>query len=104
MRHDSARRQYGHEYRPGWKMYQVVWERDGERLATYALHATNEADALSRAEASLAEHPEHDFDRTGPRYEFALLSRSALMTATERTGREVRNWHFASRSTVPRHV
>jgi hypothetical protein len=63
MRHDSARRQYGHEYRPGWKMYQVVWERDGERLATYALHAAN--DALSRAEASLAEHPEHDFDRTG---------------------------------------
>jgi hypothetical protein len=61
----SARRQYGHEYRPGWKMYQVVWERDGERLATYALHAANEADALSRAEASLAEHPEHDFDRTG---------------------------------------
>jgi hypothetical protein len=65
MRHDSARRQYGHEYRPGWKMYHVVWERDGERLATYALHAANEADALSRAEASLAEHPEHDFDRTG---------------------------------------
>jgi hypothetical protein len=54
-----------HEYRPGWKMYQVVWERDGERLATYALHAANEADAPSRAEASLAEHPEHDFDRTG---------------------------------------
>jgi hypothetical protein len=52
-------------FRPGWKMYQVVWERDGERLATHALHAADEADARSRAEASLAKHPEHDFDRTG---------------------------------------
>jgi hypothetical protein len=52
------------------------------------------------------EHPEHDFDRTGPRYEFALLlSRSALMTATERTGREVRNWHEADMPSAeyPRH-
>ncbi len=68
----------------------------------HALHAANEADALSRAEASLAEHPEHDFDRTGPRYEFTLLlSRSALMTATERTGREVRNWHYSDVARYP---
>jgi hypothetical protein len=54
-----------HDFRPGMKMYQVVWERDGERIATHALHAADEADARSRAEASLAKHPEHDFDRTG---------------------------------------
>ena len=54
-----------HEYRPGMKFYQVVWERDGERLATCALHAAKEADALSRAEARYAEHPEDDFDRSG---------------------------------------
>jgi hypothetical protein len=54
-----------YEYRPGMKMYQVVWERDGERVATHALHAADEADARSRAEASLAKHPEYGFDRTG---------------------------------------
>jgi hypothetical protein len=51
-----------HEYRPGMKMYQVIRERDGERLATVALHA---ADARSRAEALLDAQPETDFDRTG---------------------------------------
>jgi hypothetical protein len=54
-----------HEYRPGMKMYQVVWERDGERVATYALHAVDETDARSRAEAFFIEHPEHDFPRAG---------------------------------------
>jgi hypothetical protein len=38
-----------HDYRPGMKMYQVVWERDGNRVATRALHAADEADARSRA-------------------------------------------------------
>ena len=54
-----------HDWRPGMKMYQVVWERDGKRVATHALHAADEADARSRAESSLAEHPEFDFDRAG---------------------------------------
>jgi hypothetical protein len=54
-----------YEYRPGMKMYQVVWEQDGERVATVALHAADEADARLRAEAHFAEHPELDFDRTG---------------------------------------
>jgi hypothetical protein len=55
-----------HEYyRRGWKFYEVIWERDGERLATHALHAADEADALSRAEARRAEQPEDDFDRSG---------------------------------------
>jgi hypothetical protein len=53
------------DYRPGMKMYQVIWERDGEHIATRALHAADEADARSRAEASFAKHPDHDFDRTG---------------------------------------
>jgi hypothetical protein len=61
-----------YEYRPGMKMYQVVWERDGERVATHALHAADEADARSRAEASLAKHPEYGLIAPGPRYEFAL--------------------------------
>jgi hypothetical protein len=42
---------YGSPLRPGMKMYQVVWERDGERIYTCALHAADEADARSRAEA-----------------------------------------------------
>jgi hypothetical protein len=54
-----------HNYRPGMKMYQIVWEREGERVGTHAIHAADEADARSRAESSLAEHPEYDFDRTG---------------------------------------
>jgi hypothetical protein len=57
-----------HHYRPGMKMYQVVWERDGERIHTCALHAADEADAHSRAEAmlaGLAEIPEYNFDLAG---------------------------------------
>jgi len=50
-----------HEYRPGMKMYEIVWQRDGRRVGTYCVHAANEADALSHAEAFFAEHPEHDF-------------------------------------------
>jgi len=38
-------------WRPGMKMYQAV----GERVATYAVHAADEADALSTAEAFFAE-------------------------------------------------
>lgn len=54
-----------HHYRPGMKMYQVVWERDGERIHTCALHAADEADARSKAEVILADIPECDFDRAG---------------------------------------
>jgi hypothetical protein len=54
-----------YDYRPGMKMYQVVWERDGERIATVALHASDETDAQSKAETSLTEHAPHDFDPTG---------------------------------------
>jgi len=42
-------------------MYEIVWERDGRCVGTYCVHAANEADALSHAEAFFAEHPEHDF-------------------------------------------
>jgi hypothetical protein len=52
-------------WRQGMKMYQAVWERDGERVATYALPAADEADALSTAEAFFAEHPEFNFPRDG---------------------------------------
>ena len=55
-----------HHYRPGMKMYQVVWERDGERIHTCSLHAADEADARSRAEAALAGLADiPDFDRAG---------------------------------------
>ena len=54
-----------YDYRTGMKMYQVIWERDGERIATVALHASDETDAQSKAETSLTDHAPHDFDRTG---------------------------------------
>ena len=57
-----------HHYRPGMKMYLVVWERDGEPMLRYALHAADETDARLRAEASLAELADiqkFDFDRAG---------------------------------------
>jgi hypothetical protein len=50
---------------PGMKMYEVVWERDGEKLCVVILHAADEAGAISRAEETFAEHPETDFDRGG---------------------------------------
>jgi hypothetical protein len=46
------------------KMYEVLWQRDGEKLWTMNLHAADEAGAISRAEEVLAEHPELDFDRS----------------------------------------
>ena len=54
-----------HDYRPGMKMYQVIWERDGERICTVALHAADEIDAQSKAERSLTEPGSNDFDRAG---------------------------------------
>jgi hypothetical protein len=54
-----------HEFRPGMKMYQVSWERDGKRVLTHVLHAADEIDARSKAETDLADHPEYDFDPSG---------------------------------------
>jgi len=53
------------KFQAGMKMYEVVWERDGEKLFVAVLHAANEAGAISRAEETFAEHPEIDFDRSG---------------------------------------
>ncbi|MCP3372632.1 hypothetical protein [Bradyrhizobium cajani] len=53
------------KFQPGMKMYEVVWERDGEKLHEAVLHAADEAGAISRAEEIFAEHPEIDFDRSG---------------------------------------
>ena len=52
-------------YRPGMKMYRVIWERDGERLCTLATHAADEAGAISIAEAFFADNPECNFPREG---------------------------------------
>jgi hypothetical protein len=52
-------------FQAGMKMYEVVWERDGEKLHVAVLHAADEAGAISRAEETFAEHPEIDFDRSG---------------------------------------
>ena len=49
----------------GMKMYEVAWERDGEKLFVTVLHAADEAGAISRAEENLIEHPEIDVDRSG---------------------------------------
>jgi hypothetical protein len=46
-------------------MYEVVWERDGEKLFVSILHAEDEAGAIVRAEESLAGSPDMDFDRRG---------------------------------------
>jgi hypothetical protein len=46
----AARRAMTHGYyRPGWKFYEVIWEREGGRLATAALHAADEANLFSVA-------------------------------------------------------
>ena len=53
------------KFLPGMKMYEVVWERDDEKLYVAVLHAADEAGAIARAEETFAEHPEIDFDRSG---------------------------------------
>ena len=50
-----------HEYRPGRKMYVVVWELEGELRCRFSTHAEDEADAISIAQSYFAEHPEDDF-------------------------------------------
>jgi hypothetical protein len=50
-----------HEWQLGRKFYQVIWERDGERIMTVALHASDETDAQSKAVAKHAQ----EVDRTG---------------------------------------
>ena len=51
------------EFQSGMKMYEVTWERDGEKLHVVNLHAGDEVGAIVRAEEIFAEHPELDFDR-----------------------------------------
>jgi hypothetical protein len=53
------------KFRPGMRMYEVVWERDGEKLFVSILHAEDEAGAIARAEECLAGSPDMDFDRSG---------------------------------------
>jgi hypothetical protein len=53
------------KFQSGMKMYEVIWELDGEKLHIMNLHAADEAGAIARAEEIFAEHPELDFDRTG---------------------------------------
>jgi hypothetical protein len=52
------------EYRPSMKMYEVVWERDGECVSRFYVDAASELDAISGAEAFLAEYPKFNFDRS----------------------------------------
>ncbi|HEV2160229.1 hypothetical protein [Bradyrhizobium sp.] len=51
------------KFQSGMKMYEVTWERDGEKLHVMNLHAADEVGAIVRAEEIFAEHPELDFDR-----------------------------------------
>jgi hypothetical protein len=42
------------------QMYTVIFERDGEALASFHTHAVTAAAAHARALAFFREHPEHD--------------------------------------------
>ena len=53
------------KFQPGMKMYEVVWERDGEKRHVALLQAADETGAISRAEETFAEYPEIDFDPNG---------------------------------------
>ena len=55
------------------KMYEVTWERDGEKLHVVNLHAADEVGAIVRAEEIFAEHPELDFDRNETAVRVRLL-------------------------------
>ena len=65
-----------YEYRPGMKMYEAVWERDGERVHSWAMHAANAADVVAEAEAFFAEHPEDDFRRDGTTVRVGIIRRA----------------------------
>ena len=53
------------KFQASMEMYEVVWERDGEKLHVTILHAADEAGAICRAEEMFADHPELDFDHSG---------------------------------------
>jgi len=53
------------KFRPGMRMYEVVWERDGQELFVSILHAEDEAGAIFRAKETFAAYPEIDFYRSG---------------------------------------
>jgi len=56
--------------------YALRYERDGETLATFAVHAADEADAVARADAFFTAHPEHDPRGEGIVFRVGLLVRS----------------------------
>jgi hypothetical protein len=53
------------KFQPGMRMYEVVWERDGEKLFVMIHHAEDDTGAIERAEEILAGTPDMDFDRRG---------------------------------------
>jgi hypothetical protein len=48
-------------WQPGMKYFELTWGSDPDEAPNLFLHAQDEADALSRAEAFYAEHPDADF-------------------------------------------
>jgi hypothetical protein len=68
-----------YEYKAGMKMYEAIWQPDGKRVGVWCMHAANEADVLSGAQAYLAEHPEYDFPggRDGTTMRVASLAGTA---------------------------
>jgi hypothetical protein len=66
-----------YEYRPGMKMYEAIWERDGERVLGWCMHAANEADVLIEVKAFFAEHPELDIPggRDGTTVRIGIIGR-----------------------------
>ncbi len=49
-------------YKPGMKMYEVVWERDGRVIFSFHTHAASATDAVYEGEGHLAEQPEDIVD------------------------------------------
>lgn len=45
-------------YKPGMKMYEAAWEREGRVLFSFYTHAASATDAVSEGEVHLAESPE----------------------------------------------
>lgn len=63
-----------HESRRGRQYYKAIWERDGQHILTFYMHAADPLDLVQAAEAFLREHPEHEIaGRAGATVRFELV-------------------------------
>jgi hypothetical protein len=92
-----------YEYQPGMKFYQAIWERGGECVGTWSMHAANEADVLSEAESFFAEHPEHGFPREGTTVRVCIVSRAGDFKKSLMPDQGLRGWRFTVEELSPLH-